>query len=53
MSINILNVLVCSSSKNVGFLSNSHAPITDNESLENKPYFSGFINQPCRSSETS
>ena len=39
MSINLLNVLVCSSYKDVGVLVNSHAPITANENLENKPYF--------------
>ena len=39
MSINLLNVLVCSSYKDVGVLVTSHAPITANENLANKPYF--------------
>ena len=34
-----MNVLVCSSYKDVGVLVTSHAPITANENLANKPYF--------------
>ena len=39
MFINFLNVLVFLVIKMWGFLATSHAPITANDNLENKPYF--------------
>ena len=39
MSINLLDMWVALVRKMWGFLATSHAPITANENLANKPYF--------------